>query len=365
MKEKVKNRSMRYVLFAVLFLAESVFSAAPLGESYNRWYDDGECVHGGIRYRLRHISTNVSLPTEYYAEPIEIVGDEVLLPGFEDLIEGKYRNRGLNGRGYTSWDNFSLGKPVKSLHVFDGVVKFAYNSYNGRFFWGITNVEEIVFNKTDIVYPRTSEYYGFYYADENSLFRGSKGLKRVVMGKAPRVIIGKDNIQSIVGEDVIRNIAYNVEELYYPQEYSDDWESVLKLSGCTCKYGAYTGEWSGVKCLLPNSGNLKGEVSTVSEYILSSEFQDRSIASLEIDSDTAIDSFVLKEGKVYDCAIRIVNTSDKSVKIKMPNGFVYEKFKGTNPLVVPATSTNILTVTRTKADTFLLSREELVLEDEE
>ena len=190
-------------------------------------------------------------------------------------------------------------------------------------------------------------------------------MKRVVLGKPPKMIIGKDNIASIIADDAIRNIAYNVEELYYPKQYSDDWESILELLGCRCKYGAYTGEWMGVESVLINSGNLKdGELGSTG-YVLSSESQDCSIANLEINGDVSIDSFVLKEGKVYDCAIRIVNFSNKSVKVKMPKGFVYEKFRETNPLVIPATSTNILTITRTKADTFLLSREELLLDGEE
>ena len=74
---------------------------------------------------------------------------------------------------------------------------------------------------------------------------------------------------------------------------------------------------------------------------------------------------VLKDGKVYDSVVRIVNTSASAAKISLPGGFIYEKFKGTKPLEIPATSTNLLTITRTKGDTFLLSREELVLEVQE
>ena len=99
-------------------------------------------------------------------------------------------------------------------------------------------------------------------------------------------------------------------------------------------------------------------------YDITSSVGDRAIANVEIDGDTAIDSFVLKDGKVYDAVVRIVNLSAFEAKITLPADYIYEKFKGTNPLVVPASSTNLLTITRTKGDTFLLSREELVLEEQ-
>jgi capsular exopolysaccharide synthesis family protein len=106
------------------------------------------------------------------------------------------------------------------------------------------------------------------------------------------------------------------------------------------------------------------ELSHIS-YSLTNNVLDRTIANIEIGGDTSIDSFVLKDGKVYDCAVRIVNISDKDVNVTLPDDFVYEKFLNTSPLKIPASSTNILTITRTKADTFLLSREELVLEVQE
>ena len=100
-------------------------------------------------------------------------------------------------------------------------------------------------------------------------------------------------------------------------------------------------------------------------YDLGDSVEDRTIANVEIDGDAAIDSFVLKDGKVFDSVVRIVNASSSSAKISLPDGFIYEKFKGTKPLEIPASSTNLLTITRTKADTFLISREELVLEVQE
>jgi hypothetical protein len=112
-------------------------------------------------------------------------------------------------------------------------------------------------------------------------------------------------------------------------------------------------------------GNGELIVKDIAKYSLSSELQDRAIANIEIEGDTAIDSFVLKDGKVFDCAVRIVNKSEKGAKVSLPKGFVYEKFRGTKPLHIPAASTNLLTITRTKGNTFLISREELVLEVQE
>ena len=106
-----------------------------------------------------------------------------------------------------------------------------------------------------------------------------------------------------------------------------------------------------------NNGNV-GNAS----YLLLDSVDNRSIANVKVDNDMAIDSFVLKDGKVFDCALRIVNTSDDVVTVSLPRGYVYEKFINTNPLEIPALSTNILTITRTDEKTFLISREKLMLE---
>lgn len=125
-------------------------------------------------------------------------------------------------------------------------------------------------------------------------------------------------------------------------------------------------KYSGSNDSPEGSGSSGGESAVVdTRYDLADDVADRAIANVEIDGDAAIDSFVLKDGKVYDSVVRIVNTSASAAKISLPGGFIYEKFKGTKPLEIPATSTNLLTITRTKGNTFLLSREELVLEVQE
>ena len=94
-------------------------------------------------------------------------------------------------------------------------------------------------------------------------------------------------------------------------------------------------------------------------YDLSAVPKDRGIASMEVSADTALDSFVLTDGKVYDSVIYVSNTSDSAVKLSLPSGYTYKAFKGAKPLVIPAKSCNILTVTRVADKVFLVSRKEL------
>ena len=80
---------------------------------------------------------------------------------------------------------------------------------------------------------------------------------------------------------------------------------------------------------------------------------------MTVDDDCAIDSFVLRDGKVYDTVLRIVNTASRNVRLTLPSGYVYEKFKGASPLSIPPNSTNMLTITRTADRVFMVSREEM------
>ena len=113
-----------------------------------------------------------------------------------------------------------------------------------------------------------------------------------------------------------------------------------------------------------SGGGSASVVTTVvqqveSPYALTNVAADRAIASVTVDDDCAIDSFVLKAGEVYDAVLRIVNTANRDVTLTLSAGHVYETFEGINPLKIPANSTNILTITRTEANTFLVSREKL------
>ena len=92
---------------------------------------------------------------------------------------------------------------------------------------------------------------------------------------------------------------------------------------------------------------------------MSNALKDRAVASVTIDSDASIDDFVLTDGKVFDTVLRIVNTADIDVRVTLPNGYEYETVKGAKPLTIPANSKNILTITRTADNVFLVSRREL------
>lgn len=100
-------------------------------------------------------------------------------------------------------------------------------------------------------------------------------------------------------------------------------------------------------------------VGAEARYDLADYAADRTIASVTVDGDAAIDEFVLTDGKVYDCVLRIVNAASRAVRITLPEGYTYESFAGASPLTLPANSTNMLTITRTGAATFLVSRRRL------
>ena len=94
-------------------------------------------------------------------------------------------------------------------------------------------------------------------------------------------------------------------------------------------------------------------------YALTDVAADRAIAEVTVDTDSAIDSFVLKDGEVYDSVLYVSNTANDSVKLTLPSGFVYKTYKGTKPLEIPAKSQCMLSITRVADKTFLVSREEL------
>ena len=94
-------------------------------------------------------------------------------------------------------------------------------------------------------------------------------------------------------------------------------------------------------------------------YDLTNKMEDRAIATLIVDKDTALDGFVLKDGKAYDAVIYISNTSVGSIRLTLPNGYTYKCFKGASPLTIPGNSQNILSITRVSDTVFLVSREEL------
>ena len=100
-------------------------------------------------------------------------------------------------------------------------------------------------------------------------------------------------------------------------------------------------------------------MSQKTRYDLSGQLEDRAISSITISGDTSLDSFVLRDGKVFDAVLRIENVSSGNAKVTLPSGYTYETFTGATPLIIPAMSRNIMTLTRTAENTFLVSREVL------
>ena len=96
-----------------------------------------------------------------------------------------------------------------------------------------------------------------------------------------------------------------------------------------------------------------------SPYALTGTAADRAIASVTVNSDCAIDSFVLKDGKVYDSMLYVSNTADHEVTLSLPSGYTYKTIKGAKPLTIPASSQCIISITRVAANVFLVMREEL------
>ena len=229
----------------------------------------------------------------------------------------------------------------------EGVKSFSVN--------GCTNLKILVL-------PSTIESAG-----ENPS-RGCRNIKKVVFHSSPFSLL---DIENSFLPDLLRRS----DSVFYKVEHSNDWERVLCNSGYGGKRVSFIGMWPNITTAMINgkpigyiepSNAVTNCVCTIVtndvEYALSSKFENRTIANVDLNADSAIDFFVLRDGKVFDCALRIVNTSDKVVNISLPAGYVYEKFSNTKPLEIPALSTNILTITRTDEKTFLIAREELTVE---
>lgn len=94
-------------------------------------------------------------------------------------------------------------------------------------------------------------------------------------------------------------------------------------------------------------------------YALSGSAGDRTIITIDVSAGTVVPSFVLQDGRVYDRMLRVVNATANDVRLTLPLGYSYEKFKGTDPLLILHSTTNMLSITRTADKLFLVSREEV------
>ena len=73
----------------------------------------------------------------------------------------------------------------------------------------------------------------------------------------------------------------------------------------------------------------------------------------------ALDGFVLTDGNVYDSVLYVVNAAAIPIRLTLPAGHTYVTVSGLAPLLIPASSTNLVTVTRMATDTFLVTRQNL------
>ena len=142
-------------------------------------------------------------------------------------------------------------------------------------------------------------------------------------------------------------------KIRYNNDYAEDWTAVIETCGFTNASGYDSAD------LKPSAPVIDPE-TIEHRYALSSEQADRAIASVTVNADCAIDTFVLVNGMVYDSAVYIKNTAETDIKLTLPSGFSYRALKGTEPMTIPANTENILTITRIADRTFLVSREELV-----
>jgi hypothetical protein len=192
------------------------------------------------------------------------------------------------------------------------------------------------------------------YIEEGALY-GCEGLEKIIFeGDAP-----------YVGEDVFIGTPRRMEicvtngSVGWKGGVSTELPEAWPIGDATARGIVYDGNGGA-----GSGGN--GDVGVINpfdpRYGLSAQPQDRAIASVYIDGDAMMDEFVLTDGKVYDTVLRIVNRSSAPAKLTLPDGYFYEKFHGTKPLIIPASSTNLLTITRTEDKTFLVTREKLVSE---
>ena len=203
-------------------------------------------------------------------------------------------------------------------------------------------------NITNVVVQKDVEYI------PNRAFFGCAALRSVYfLGDAPYAV------GDIFANDTTSPAPYGV--VLYVQRDSVGWSSGdvgdLPALWPNDEYGRrirfYGGTSSGGD---PSAGD---EVATDARYALTDRAADRSIASVTVSSDSALDDFVLTDGKVYDTVLYVVNTATAPVRLTLPAGHSYVTVSGLAPLLLPSSSTNLVTITRMAADTFLVTRQGL------
>ena len=172
-----------------------------------------------------------------------------------------------------------------------------------------------------------------------SAFSGCKALTSVTIGNGVTSIgtnafYSCSSLASVVIPDSVKHI---YEGAFY---------------NCSALYA----NWYRALSNLAMEGN---EESPDPRYVLGTGVSDRTIATITVDGDSTIDSFAMTDGKTFDSVLRVINVASTPSTLILPSGYAYEQLKGTEPLIIPALSTNILTITRTADRVFFVAREEL------
>lgn len=306
-----------------------------------------------------YIVLGISFPRTYQA--VNDFSGDLVIPAYIDGLPV----RKVNEAAFITCTLRSVKFPHTLREV--GARAFAECWYltNVTFAAGVTTIGDGAFSNcvslTSITFPKTLSRLG------EKCFQGCVELKDVYfLGNAPRLNTSSMTDKSYLGESIFRQWGYYERFKVHINRNTYGWIAPYE-TGVPEKWPVDFGFMQAHRTVA-ESGESGGSVpsgSTTfiqeveSPYALSRTAADRTVASVTVNSDCSIDTFVLKDGKVYDSLIRIENTADHAVKLTLPAGYVYETFKGTSPLTIPAKSRNMLSITRTDDKTFLVSREEL------
>ena len=106
---------------------------------------------------------------------------------------------------------------------------------------------------------------------------------------------------------------------------------------------------------------LSGYLSTSFAFMIIKENPIIFVSGMDMENATNTSSIDIVKYESFDKMIEYLKDDGiKSLAIESDLiANVYEKFKGASPLFIPATSTNLLTITRTAERVFFVSREEL------